>query len=122
MANAQRRGGIGTIPQDQSSNRWATSGPVDVVGYEKLTVSTVAVGFASIPATADSVMLRVETNPIRWRGDGTNPDATTGCPMLVADPDLSLLNIGIDGLFKFKFIRSGGADGVLSVVYLRVRG
>lgn len=122
MADAKRLGGQGNIPQDLSSNRWATQGPLIMVGYEKLTVSTAAVGFAAIPVTADSVILRVETNPIRWRADGTNPDASTGCPMLVADPDLSLLNLGIDALSKFKFIRSGAGDGVLSVVYVRVRG
>ncbi len=120
--NATRRGGQGSVPQDASGARWATPGPASVMGYEKLTVSNVSVGFAAMPVTADSVLLRVETQNIRWRGEGTAPTATDGMLMTTTDVILPLTNLGIDGLNNLKFIRATGADGTLHVIYLRLRG
>lgn len=121
--NPTRRGGQGTVPQDASGARWAAPPPLSVVGYEKLAVSNVAVTFAAIPATADSVLLRVEANDIRWRGEGTAPTATDGMLMKPADPSLPLplTNLGYDGLAALQFIRAS-ADAVLHVIYLRLRG
>lgn len=120
--NAARRGGQGTIPQDNGGSRWATPGPLDIVGYEKLTVSTVSVGLAAIPLTADSVILRVESNPIRYRGDGTAPTATDGMGILATDAPFTFLNLGYDELAALRFIRSGATDGTLHVTYIRARG
>ena len=47
-------------------------------GYEKLTVSSTALTFAAIPGNAVYALIRVETDSIRWRDDGTDPTAANG--------------------------------------------
>jgi len=47
-------------------------------GYEQLTITGTAGGFASVPAKADKCLVVVSTADIRWRDDGTNPTSTVG--------------------------------------------
>lgn len=82
------------------------------VGYEQITVSTVAVALASVPPKATNALIVVSTNGVRFRDDGTNPTAAIGVPIaagqsLQYDGDPSAL----------KFIRSGAADAVVDVSY-----
>lgn len=85
--------------------------------FEKITVSTTAVGFTAskiAPTSAGRatlVVCSVETNPIRVRMDGTNPDASTGVAY-VAGSTITLN--GYQDISRFKAIRSGGADGTLN--------
>jgi hypothetical protein len=83
-----------------------------IAGYQALTVSTAALGL-TVPSGADMAIIRAETNPLRFRDDGTDPTASVGMPLLVADPPF----VFNGSLSKFKAIRSGAADGVLHVLY-----
>ena len=85
------------------------------VGFEKRTVSTSAVALASIPATATSALIVCESNAVRWRCDAA-PTATDGSPLAAND---SLFLDSRDALLDAEFIRSGGADGTLQVVYFK---
>lgn len=81
--------------------------------YEAITVSTTAI--ALNPPTSDWVdytIISVETNPVRWRDDGTNPTSSEG------HPDVAGARIYYEGdPKKIKFIRSGAADATLRVTY-----
>jgi hypothetical protein len=89
--------------------------PAKQNGAEQLTVSSSAVGLASIPAGANKALIRVSTANIRWRGDGTNPTSSAGMPQYV-DDEFEI----IGGLAAYKFIRSGASDATLDVAYYRV--
>lgn len=91
----------------------------DHMGYEKLTPTT-ATGLTAtriLPTSgnfngilARAVMIRPETNNIRYRIDGTDPTATTGT-LLKADDILTLT--GTNNLKNFKCIDTGaGASDV----------
>lgn len=89
--------------------------PLDTYGFEALAVSSTAVGFTV--ATADHAkraIVRVESNSVRWRADGTNPTATVGMPLEVGD---ELVVWGTD-IHTIKFIRQS-ADATLSVSFAR---
>lgn len=55
-------------------------------GFQKLTVSSTAVGF-TLPSspTTRAVILFVETDQVRFRVDGSDPDSTTGCLLNAGD-------------------------------------
>ena len=56
--------------------------PSSSLGWRTLTVSTNSVGWADasggIPAGTVKVIWQIETNPVRWREDGTAPTSTVG--------------------------------------------
>ena len=60
------------------------------LGYCQLTSLGTAVLISTcsggIPAGATTAVLRTEAQAIRWRDDGTAPQAGVGMPLLVADP------------------------------------
>lgn len=88
-----------------------SNSPKTPLGYEKLTVSSTAVGLASIPSRAYFALVRCESNNVRWRDDGTAPTATEGI-LMKADEFLEY-----DGsLTKIKFIRVG-SDATVYVSY-----
>ena len=94
---------------------FSLDGRLQGIGYEKLTVSTTAVGLAAVPSNATAVILRVETNPVRWRVDAA-PTATDGMLLQTSDAPLVLRNSpGV--LSAMKFIRSGAADGTIHAAY-----
>lgn len=68
-----------------------TSGlPIVPLGYCQLTSIDAATAISTcsggIPAGATLAIVKVETQAIRWRDDGTNPTAAVGFPMATADP------------------------------------
>lgn len=100
------------------------------IGYQQLTVSTVAVGLtvAVNNTHARRVLIfcgpvgAATTNYVRWRADGVlDPTATVGMPLQVGDyldltdPEHGYLEI----LNTIKFIRDTGAaaDATLSIAY-----
>lgn len=93
--------------------------------FEKITVSTSAVGISTAKITrpsttlgqsrtAEYAVVTVETNNIRYRTDGTNPDSTTG--HLLAAGDALLLD-NYDDIRRFKAIRdtAAAADATIQV-------
>jgi hypothetical protein len=84
------------------------------VGYELLTVADSAVGFATIPLNANKAVIVVEDATIRWRIDGTNPDANTGTKSFV---NSTIILDSRDQIDNFKAIRQGTTSAKLSVNY-----
>lgn len=55
-------------------------------GYVKVTGLSSAVQLsASVPSGASRCLLKVETQPVRWRDDGSNPTSTDGMLIDVGD-------------------------------------
>lgn len=82
------------------------------VGYQQLTVSTVAVALTVPPGSVVAVAV-LEGGAIRYRDDGTNPTAGIGMPVAAGAGAL----ICVRELAPFRAIRSGGTDGVLNVSF-----
>lgn len=91
------------------------------VGFQKLAVSSTAVGF-TLPVTAHNTsntdwtraaIFTVETAQVRFRVDGTDPDSTTG--ILLKPGDLVQIT-NTDMLAHFKVIRVS-ADATLQIHY-----
>lgn len=82
-----------------------------ITGFEKLTVSSAAVGFASthIPGGA---LVAVESAAIRYRVDGTAPTSTDGVPVQAGEKFVVPNNAA-----AFKAIRSGSSDATLQIVF-----
>lgn len=91
-------------------------------GFESITVSTTAVGFTTAtiaPAGAGRASVAVvttESNPLRWRADGTNPSSTVGH---VAVADTTITICGITAVANFKMIRSGASDATVRATFFR---
>lgn len=87
--------------------------------YEAITVSSTAIGptlttiFPSGKQAASEAFITVETNPVRWRADGTDPTSSEG-HLLQAGDSLSIF--GTVNLKNLKFIRTG-SDATLRVTY-----
>jgi hypothetical protein len=89
--------------------------------FEKIAVSTTAVGIAStktlvnevggIHNRAVKVFITVEDNDVRARWDGTDPDSSTGHLLTVGS---SLVLSGAVNIRKLRFIRAT-ADAVVQV-------
>ncbi len=56
------------------------SGPLRTLGYQKLSVSSTAVGFTIPSGTVRMAVINVETDAVRVRTDGTNPTSASGMP------------------------------------------
>lgn len=90
--------------------------------FESITVSTTAIGItstlvhqqsASAPTRdARFAVITVESQPLRYRIDGTNPDASTG-HLLAAGDVLTLDNF--DDIRRLRMIRSGASDSTAMV-------
>ncbi len=83
---------------------------------ETITVSNTAIGLTSakITASISYVICTLETAEVRFRVAGKNPTSTIG----------HILSIGqrvelttIDDIVKFRAIRTGGSDGILTCSY-----
>jgi hypothetical protein len=83
-------------------------------GYEQLTVSSTSVGLVSIPAGASRAIVMVESQPLRYREDGTAPTSLIGVLCVAATRFELESRKAIEG---FRAIRSGGTDSVVSVLY-----
>lgn len=85
------------------------------LGFQKLTVSSSAVGFTlpSVVPTIRAVTVTVETNSIRYRLDGSDPTATDG--HLLYDGDvLDITNV--NSILAFKAI-AVGSDAAIQITY-----
>lgn len=89
---------------------------VQPAGYEKLAVSTSAVGLASIPGDASRAVVVVEAQPLRYREDGTDPTASVG---FLAVAETVFVLPSRNAILQFKAIRSGGTDSAISVNYYK---
>jgi hypothetical protein len=84
------------------------------IGFQKLTVSNLAVGF-TLPASpvTRAAILTVETDAIRFRLDGSDPDASSG-HIVAKDDSLELTNVQM--VQNFKAIRVTN-DATLNITY-----
>lgn len=81
------------------------------LGHARLTSLATAAGL-TVPAGATACYLRCETQPVRFRDDGTDPTATTGMLLLAAD-----VPFFYDGnLNAIKFIETA-ASAALNVAF-----
>jgi hypothetical protein len=111
------------------------NGPLPAVDYESITVSTVSIGCTAskllvqtvLSGTSegrayidnkrvDEALFTVETNPVRFRLDGTDPTAAEGHLLQAGD---SIVVTGYSNLSKLRFIRQGAADGTVKATYYR---
>lgn len=113
------------------------NGSLPAVDFESITVSTVSIGITAAKLRVatelnarsagqdasyvdikrlDEAMFTVETNPVRFRMDGTDPTAAIGHLLNVGD---SLVISGNQNLTKLRFIRQGAADGTVMATYYR---
>lgn len=111
------------------------NGSLPAVDFETITVSNVAIGVTASKLTSvltrnansgeqsyvevrrlDEALFTVETNPIRFRLDGTDPTAAIGHLLNAGD---SLVVTGFGNLSKLRFIRQGAADGTVQATYYR---
>ena len=105
------------------------SGEWNPYAYEKIPVSTTAIGPTAATITqsdgqnpvrarrARAVLLSIDaTNGLRYRIDGGNPTATDGHELLGSD---EVLIEGVESVRKLKMIRTGGADAVAHLTYFR---
>lgn len=104
--------GLLAVPSAEAQLCPGLNSPLRAVGFESVTVGETAVGL-TIPASAEMAMGVLETSPVRYRDDGTNPTATVG--VLVATG--STVVICSRSLTPIKFIRSDASDGTLQVMY-----
>ena len=88
---------------------------LEVAGYEKVTVSTTAIGLSSIPATVVKAIIWVEDANVRFKADGTDPTATDG---IQARENSKISVSTVEEMTNFKAIRTGSVDAVLQVEYI----
>ena len=81
-------------------------------GYQAVTVSNTAIGL-TVPGGASRAVIKVISNPLRFRDDGTDPTSSVGYSK-VANDEFTLSG---DSMKAAKFIRSGGSDATLEVLY-----
>lgn len=102
---------------------YVANGPVQMIGYEDLTISTTAVGFTEAKynksnGSANTVWIRVSAD-VRMTLNSDNTDLTlsssSGITIKSTDP---LFELVMDDLSKVKFIRVGGTDVTANIMYL----
>lgn len=99
------------VPGRQARQKEYQDNPV---GYEQKTVSSSAVGFASIPPDANKAVVVVENANIRWRDDGTDPTSSVGTKSYV---NTTITINGRDRISAFRAIRLSTTDAKLSINY-----
>lgn len=67
------------------------------VGFQQIAVLTTAQSL-TVPRDARAALIQTETQPVRWRDDGTNPTAAIGMRLIVGetlyyDGELSKLRV-----------------------------
>ena len=92
--------------------------------YEAITVANTSIGFTTatyVPTSGDLkshharvAVMRLETGPIRYRMDGTDPTTTTGVLMNPLD---TLVVRGEFNIRNFRAIRTTATSGSLTVHY-----
>lgn len=99
-------------------SQYVVDGPIEMVGYEQLTVSNSAIGFTEAKyfktgKVANCAVVRT-SHDIRYTLDNTNTDlvlsASVGMPWTSANGDLI---ISLEDLSKVRFIRATASDATL---------
>ena len=94
--------------------------PTRVFAFEQITVAGTAVGFTTAtidPGTVGRAILAavtVETAPVRYRTDGTDPTAAVGTLLNIGD---RLTVWGSDDVRRIRFIRTTGASATIDCEY-----
>lgn len=96
---------------------------LSTVAFDQITVAASAIGlttanvrgYGSNRYAAERAIVIVETAPIRWRDDGTDPSASVG---MIANPGTILTLDNRDRIEKWRGIRTGATSATLSVSYL----
>lgn len=95
--------------------------PLWTVDFEQLTVSSTVKQLTLSKRRAtplpEKVIINVFDAPLRWRADGTDPDANTGNIALPGGFDIVLENR--NDIENFKAIRQGTSDAEINVSYQR---
>lgn len=110
------------------------NGPRPVMAYEAITVSGSSIGptpatirtttaTSPLQGTADLIaewaveaFVTVESNPIRYRLDGTAPTSSEGHLLNAND---TLVVQGYTNIKNLKMIRQGGSDATVRVTYFK---
>lgn len=87
--------------------------PSVLVGYQQITSLSTATAL-TVPTGATMALIQVSTQNVRYRGDGTNPTATVGQPLLVG----AGLFYYATGLASLKFIEQT-ASASLDITYYK---
>jgi len=82
--------------------------------FQQLTVSTTAVGL-TVPLGAKIAVISIESEPLRYRDDLTNPTAAVGVLVNVG----SSLIVCSNTLERVRFIRSGGSDSTINASFYK---
>lgn len=90
--------------------------PYSSKGYEQVTVTSAA--GLTVPAGAIFAYLSADSDPIRWRDDGTDPTATVGTLLRKTDPPFLFRG----DLSAIRFIDDGSTTSKLSVSYVGYTG
>jgi hypothetical protein len=91
----------------------AAEGSVARKGYQKVTSLSSAKSL-TVPDGASYALIAAETQAVRFRDDGTDPDSTTGFPL--ATGAIFKYTGGYDGLKALRFIEQA-ASATLHVYY-----
>ena len=85
--------------------------------YQQVTVSTSAVSIAAATLSGKrGCVLRVESDSIRYRQDGTAPTSSVGMPIAAGE----VMEVdSVTDLVQAQFIRSGSGDATLNVACWR---
>lgn len=89
-----------------------------IIGFEQITDLSSAVGLSSVPNGAYKALVQTEGQNVRWRADGTNPEAGVGMVLTADGPILEIS--GRDNLVASKFIEEtadSGDPAALNVTY-----
>lgn len=93
------------------------SRPTGARAFETITVSTTSLRLtAATSAGSLGALVTIETNPIRYRFDGTAPTAAVGH---LAPIGQAIEVCGGDNIRNFRMIRQGAADATATVSYFR---
>ena len=69
------------------------------LGYQQITSLSAAIGL-TVPAGADCALIIAEAQAVRFRDDGTNPSATVGMPLAVAQEFFYIGNLSAIKFFE----------------------
>lgn len=84
---------------------------MNIISFEQVTGLSAAKGITR-PSRANKALIQTESQPVRWRDDGTDPTAAIGMRLLVGET----LVYSVDDFSKIKFIEEA-ASAKLNISY-----
>lgn len=88
-------------------------------GFERITVSTVPIGWAVENRRANLALFQVQDNPVRMTTFGDRPTTTLGFSLT---PGTFFRVMGSKLIRSIRFLREGAADALVYVEYYEVPG